>query len=48
MPPFTSPVFIAAQFVPPAQPFDVVRVGGGVDVEVAVFGADGAVAIVGG
>lgn len=47
MPPLASPVFIAAEFFSAAKPFDVVRVGRRVDVEVAVFGADGAVAIVG-
>lgn len=41
-------VFVTLQGVFAAQPVDVVRVGVRVDVEVAVFGADGAVAVVGG
>ncbi len=47
MPPLTGAVFIAAEFFSAVKPFDVLFVRGGVNVEVAVFGADGAVAIVG-
>lgn len=48
MPPLARPVFIPSEFFSAAQPFDVVRVRRRVDVQVAVFGADGAVAVVGG
>ncbi len=46
--PFARPVFISRHFVFAVQPFDIVFVGGRVDVQVTVFGADGAVAGEGG
>ena len=46
--PFARPVFVSRHFVFAVQPFDIVFVRGRVDVQVAVFVTDGAVAGEGG
>lgn len=44
MPDILWPVHITSQFVLAGDPFDIINLISGVDVEIAVLGADGAVA----